>query len=158
MAKREIVTHSPEETIEHGRKIGAALKPPALILLSGDLGAGKTTLTKGIVHGLGAASEEEVTSPTFTLAHFYPLGRGTILHVDAYRLSGVREYRDLGLDDYLEDSIALIEWGEKIAADFSCHLMVEFQGDPSAPDLRVIAFSSGCPRWSPVIDALRSAC
>ena len=85
MASREIVTHSSEETIRFGREIGAGLKPPALILLSGELGAGKTTLTKGIVSGLGAAREDEVTSPTFTLVHKYEqrharLSRGPIPH------------------------------------------------------------------------------
>ncbi|MGA7029446.1 MAG: tRNA (adenosine(37)-N6)-threonylcarbamoyltransferase complex ATPase subunit type 1 TsaE, partial [Candidatus Acidiferrales bacterium] len=71
MTDREILTHSSEETIARGREIAARLKAPALILLSGDLGAGKTTLTKGIAAGLGAAREDDVTSPTFTLVHKY---------------------------------------------------------------------------------------
>ena len=138
----------------------AALLAPQLrsgdvVLLKGGLATGKTTFVKAVASALGAPAM--VTSPTFTLAHFYPFGHGTILHVDAYRLSSVLEYRDLGLDDYREDSVTLIEWGEKIADDFSCHLMVEFHCDPSAPDLRVIAFSSDCPRWSPVINALQAA-
>jgi tRNA threonylcarbamoyladenosine biosynthesis protein TsaE len=69
MTGRELVTSSAEETILRGREIGALLKPPVLVLLSGELGAGKTTLTKGIVGGLGAAEEDQVTSPTFTLVH-----------------------------------------------------------------------------------------
>ena len=71
VASDVFVTHSTEETIERGREIGKRLKPPVLILLSGELGTGKTTLTKGIVSGFGAAQEEEVTSPTFTLVHKY---------------------------------------------------------------------------------------
>ena len=81
----EFITHSSEETIARGREIGAALKPPVLILLSGDLGAGKTTLTKGIAGGMGAAREDDVTSPTFTLVHRYEgrcarLSRGSLPH------------------------------------------------------------------------------
>ena len=76
MRSREIVTHSPEETIALGREIGSRLKLPALILLSGDLGAGKTTLTKGLASGADAAEEDEVTSPTFTLVHKYDRGAG----------------------------------------------------------------------------------
>jgi len=150
-----IGTVSVADTRAVAGRLAALCAAGDVVLLVGELGAGKTAFVRGAAAALGV--RDQVTSPTFTLAHFYPFGHGTILHVDAYRLSGVLEYRDLGLDDYLEDSVTLIEWGEKIADDFSCHLMVEFQGDPSAPDLRVIAFSSGCPRWRPVIDALQAA-
>ena len=98
MARRQLETHSPEETIERGREIGAGLKPPVLILLSGELGAGKTTLTKGIASGLGAAEEDEVTSPTFTLVHQY--GRGPrVYHVDLYRVRDFEDLETLGLED-----------------------------------------------------------
>lgn len=115
MASREIVTHSTEETIAQGRAIGASLKPPALILLSGDLGAGKTTLTKGIVSGLEASSEEEVTSPTFTLVHKYS-GKNLVYHADLYRIDGVHDFETLGLEDvFSEQAVVIIEWSEKIA-------------------------------------------
>jgi tRNA threonylcarbamoyladenosine biosynthesis protein TsaE len=84
MAAREWVTHSAEDTIRTGRELGARLKAPALILLRGELGAGKTTLTKGIVSGLGAAREEDVTSPTFTLVHNYHNGV-RVYHIDCHR-------------------------------------------------------------------------
>lgn len=113
MAKREIETHSSEETIERGREIGAALKAPALILLSGDLGAGKTTLTKGIVSGLGAAREEDVTSPTFTLVHKYENGT-RVYHVDLYRVVSFQDFETLGLEDvFNEQAIVIVEWSEK---------------------------------------------
>ena len=113
MAKREIETHSSEETIERGRAIGAALKAPALILLSGDLGAGKTTLTKGIVSGLGAACEEDVTSPTFTLVHKYDKGM-PVYHVDLYRIVSFQDFETLGLEDVFgERAIVIVEWSEK---------------------------------------------
>ncbi len=135
--------------------LAAELRPSDVVLLKGGLATGKTTFVKAVASAMG--SPATVTSPTFTIAHFYPIGHGTILHIDAYRLTGIHEYRDLGLDDYLEDSVTMIEWGDKVADDFPCHLMVEFGCDSSAPDLRVIAFSSAHPRWEPVIDALQAA-
>ena len=113
MSSREIVTHSPEETIERGREIGARLKPPLLVLLSGDLGAGKTTLAKGIVSGTGAAREEEVTSPTFTLVHKYGQGK-CVYHADLYRVGDFHDLETLGLEDVLaERAIVIVEWPEK---------------------------------------------
>jgi tRNA threonylcarbamoyladenosine biosynthesis protein TsaE len=115
VAKREIVTHSSEETVEWGREFGGALKAPALLLLSGDLGAGKTTLTKGIVSGLGAAREEDVTSPTFTLVHKYENGT-RVYHVDLYRVVSFQDFETLGLEDvFSERAIVIVEWSEKFA-------------------------------------------
>jgi len=114
VASREIVTHSFEETIDWGRQIGAQLTPPVLILLSGDLGAGKTTLTKGIVSGLGAAAEEEVTSPTFTLVHKYG-HQASVYHVDLFRIDGPRDLETLGLEDlFAEPAVVVVEWAEKL--------------------------------------------
>ena len=114
MAKHEILTHSSEETIERGRSIGAQLKPPALILLWGDLGAGKTTLTKGIVAGMGAVEAQEVTSPTFTLVHKY--GReARVYHVDLYRITDFNDLETLGLEDVLaEPGVVLVEWPDRL--------------------------------------------
>lgn len=114
MASREIVTHSSDETIQFGRDLGARLKPPVLILLSGELGAGKTTLTKGIVSGAGAASEEEVTSPTFTLVHKYERG-ARVYHVDLYRIGDFHDLETLGLEDVLaEPGVVIVEWPDKL--------------------------------------------
>jgi len=110
-----MITRSSEETIERGREVGAALKAPALILLSGDLGAGKTTLTKGLVSGLGAAREEDVTSPTFTLVHKYQNGT-PVYHVDLYRVVSFPDFETLGLEDVFgEQAIVIVEWSEKFA-------------------------------------------
>ena len=107
-------THSAEETIAFGRTLAAKLAPPLLILLRGDLGAGKTTLVKGIAEGFGAASADDVTSPTFTLVHEYRGPRTTLYHIDLYRVDTDRELETLGLDDLVgPSSILLIEWGEK---------------------------------------------
>jgi tRNA threonylcarbamoyladenosine biosynthesis protein TsaE len=110
---RTFVTHSSQETIENGREIASQLKPPTLILLSGDLGAGKTTLTKGIASGLGAALEEEVTSPTFTLVHKYERD-GRVYHIDLYRIGDFHDLETLGLEDvFSEQAVVIIEWPEK---------------------------------------------
>ncbi len=109
-------TQSAEETIAFGRALAAKLTPPLLVLLRGDLGAGKTTLTKGIAEGLQAASADDVTSPTFTLVHEYRGPRATLYHIDLYRVDTARELETLGLDDLIgPTSILLIEWGEKFA-------------------------------------------
>jgi tRNA threonylcarbamoyladenosine biosynthesis protein TsaE len=98
--------------IELGRQLARDLPRPGVVLLIGNLGAGKTTLAKGIVAGLGATSEEEVSSPTFTLIHDYG---EDVFHIDLYRLGTVREVGSLGLDDLLDrpEAVVLIEWGER---------------------------------------------
>lgn len=107
-------THSAEETIAFGRALAAELAPPMLVLLRGDLGAGKTTLVKGIAEGFEAAAADDVTSPTFTLVHEYRGVRATLYHIDLYRVDTERELETLGLDDLIgPESILLIEWGEK---------------------------------------------
>jgi tRNA threonylcarbamoyladenosine biosynthesis protein TsaE len=114
VARQEYVTHSSEETIERGREIGRGLRRPTLILLSGELGAGKTTLTKGIVNGMGAAREEDVTSPTFTLVHKYE-GRALVYHVDLYRVAGFHDLETLGLEDlFAENAVVIVEWPERL--------------------------------------------
>jgi len=105
-------THVEEETIELGRRIAAMLLKRAVVLLIGNLGAGKTTLAKGIISGLGAAEPEDVTSPTFTLIHEY--GEGRAYHIDLYRLDRPEQVATLGLDEIFDrEAVVLIEWGER---------------------------------------------
>jgi tRNA threonylcarbamoyladenosine biosynthesis protein TsaE len=109
----EIVTHSAEETMRWGREFSARLKPPVLVLLYGDLGSGKTTLTKGIVSGLGAAKEEEVTSPTFTLVHVYGNAK-KVYHADLYRIESFHDFETLGLEDLFDQpGVVILEWSER---------------------------------------------
>jgi tRNA threonylcarbamoyladenosine biosynthesis protein TsaE len=111
---REFTTSSPEQTIVVGRELALLLTPPKLVILTGDLGAGKTTLIKGVAEGFQAASEEDVTSPTFTLIHEYRGPSATLYHIDLYRIDTPRELDTLALDDLMsENSVLLIEWGEK---------------------------------------------
>jgi tRNA threonylcarbamoyladenosine biosynthesis protein TsaE len=115
-------TESEEETIVLGEKLAAVLAPAAVVLLIGQLGAGKTTLAKGIVKGLGAARPDDVSSPTFTLIHeYHPLadargseGARTVYHIDLYRLDTVEQVATLGLDEIFDRrAVVLIEWGER---------------------------------------------
>ena len=116
MPTQEFVTHSAQETIALGRTLATLLTPPKIVLLRGDLGAGKTTLVKGIASAFQAASEEEVTSPTFTLVHEYRGQTASLFHIDLYRVDTSRQLETLGLDDLISaNSILLIEWGEKFA-------------------------------------------
>ncbi len=112
---QEIVTQSAEETIAFGRTLAELLAPPKLVLLRGDLGAGKTTLVKGIAAGFEAADEADVTSPTFTLVHEYRGPHANLYHIDLYRIDTPRELETLGLEDMRSEagSLLLIEWGEK---------------------------------------------
>jgi tRNA threonylcarbamoyladenosine biosynthesis protein TsaE len=137
VADREILTRSSEETIAQGREIGARLTPPVLILLSGDLGAGKTTLTKGIAAGLGAAREDDVTSPTFTLIHKYE-GSTRVYHVDLYRIEGLHDLETLGLEDiFAEQAVVIVEWPDrmKLRTDWP---IVRIQLEHVAEDTRKI--------------------
>ena len=109
----EIITHSAEETTNWGREFSKRLKPPVLVLLTGDLGTGKTTLTKGIVSGLGAADEDDVTSPTFTLVHVY--GKpAKVYHADLYRIESFHDFETVGMEDmFLTPAVVILEWSER---------------------------------------------
>jgi len=107
-------THSAEETTDLGRWLARHLKPGGIVLLRGDLGAGKTTMVKGIAEGFQAAAAGDVTSPTFTLIHEYRGPQVTLYHIDLYRIDTQRELDTLALDDLMDEKhILLIEWGEK---------------------------------------------
>ncbi len=111
-------TTSAEETQQLGRELARLIRAPQLVLLVGDLGAGKTTLAKGLIEGLGAARPDDVLSPTFSLIHEYE-GEPKVYHIDLYRLDTLPELDTLGLDDlWAENAVVLIEWGERFVAQF----------------------------------------
>jgi tRNA threonylcarbamoyladenosine biosynthesis protein TsaE len=132
-ALQEITTHSADETIVFGRTLTGLLAPPKLVLLRGDLGAGKTTLVKGIAAAFEAAAEEDVTSPTFTLVHEYRGPRANLFHIDLYRIDTQRELETLAVDDLRDEkSILLIEWGEKfprLLRDRDVEIVLEREGE-----------------------------
>jgi tRNA threonylcarbamoyladenosine biosynthesis protein TsaE len=110
-----IVTHSQTETEAVGRELAARLTAGSVVLLFGELGAGKTALVRGLAEGLGV-TPDEVSSPTFTLMQEYRGGRLPLIHVDLYRLDDPREIDDLGLDELGEGAVLAIEWVEKLPA------------------------------------------
>ena len=130
----EYSTHSAEETIALGRELAPKLRGLRMVVLRGDLGAGKTTLVKGIAEGLQAASQDDVTSPTFTLIHEYRGPEVTLYHVDLYRIETERELATLGLDELFasEGNLVVIEWGEKfprLVAECDAEIRIDRQGE-----------------------------
>jgi len=114
MRSKELVSNSPEETIELGLKIGSQLRGGEVVAICGALGSGKTHLIKGIAAGAGAAEVGKVTSPTFIIVKEYT-GRLDVYHIDAYRLDSIAEFEMIGFDDYCRpESVVLIEWADKI--------------------------------------------
>jgi tRNA threonylcarbamoyladenosine biosynthesis protein TsaE len=140
-------THSAEETVELGRKLAAELKPGNVVLLRGDLGAGKTTLVKGIAEGFSAAKADRVTSPTFTLIHEYRGPKVSLYHIDLYRIDTQRELDTLALDDLMDaGSILLIEWGDKFerfARERDVEIAIENEGEDQRTV--VVTFRSSHP-------------
>lgn len=143
-------TESEEETIALGREIARSLPRSCVVLLIGNLGAGKTTLAKGIVEGLGAASVEDVASPTFTLIHEYS---GNVYHVDLYRLDNAGQVAALGLEELLEgEAVTLVEWGERfpeMMPDKRVEIRIARTGDDTR-EFRVDWLGlTPCPRTTP---------
>lgn len=140
-----VVLASAESTRDFGRRLGAALRAGDLVVLTGDLGAGKTTLTQGIGDGLGVRGP--VTSPTFVIARVHPslVGGPALVHVDAYRLGSALELEDLDLDADLEASVVVVEWGQGLVEQLSTdRLEVTLTGQ----DVRLATVAGVGPRWS----------
>ena len=115
MREKRFRTRSVEGTLALGQTLAEILKPPMLVILRGEVGAGKTTLVKGIAAALGAAVEEDVTSPTFTLVHEYVNDKVHLFHLDLYRLETEEQIAVLGLEEMLAEpnALVLVEWGER---------------------------------------------
>ena len=143
-----------EETARVAGALAPLLRPGDSILLTGPLAGGKTAFVQELVAALG--SKAEVTSPTFTIAQFYPMLAGTFLHIDAYRLSSVAEFRDLALEVYIAESITAVEWGDIVEHDFPDALAIDFEFVENEDDWRRLTFSAKAERWQPVIESLRT--
>ncbi len=143
---------------EGTRAVAVALAPLLQsgdsLLLKGPLASGKTAFVQELVAALG--SKAEVTSPTFTIAQFYPIPAGTFLHIDAYRLSSVAEFRDLALEDFVAESITAVEWGDIVEQDFSNALSINFEFVENEDNSRKLTFSATVERWAPVLVALKN--
>lgn len=134
-----IISKSVEETRALGRRIAGRLQPGDVLLLEGDLGAGKSELARGIAGGLGV--EETITSPTFTILNMYESGRLPLYHFDWYRLESSEELYELGMDEYLGgNGVALVEWPERCPdAIPDCCLRIQLQ--PCGEDVRAVTLT-----------------
>jgi tRNA threonylcarbamoyladenosine biosynthesis protein TsaE len=141
---RSITTRSADETRQAGATLGATLRPGDLVILVGDLGAGKTTFVKGVAEALGVS--EPVTSPTFTIVQEYE-GRVPLAHVDVYRLERVQELHDLGFDELLEGRVVVVEWGDTVEAALPPDLL-EVRITADGDDVRVIELATRGRAWA----------
>jgi tRNA threonylcarbamoyladenosine biosynthesis protein TsaE len=152
-------TRTAEDTVALGDALGPLLRVHDVLALSGDLGAGKTTLVRGIAHGLGA--QEHVASPTFTLVREYVSGRIPVAHVDIYRLDRVQDVVDLALDE-LEDGrcVLIVEWGdaiEELLPDDLLQIQMTVNDVPGEDETRTIAIRPRGPSWDERSDELTAA-
>jgi len=136
-----ITTHSEEETAAVGHDLASSLKAGDVVLLYGDLGAGKTALVRGLAEGLGV-DRDEVSSPTFTLIQEYRGGRLPLFHVDLYRIEDPREFDELGLDEIAEDGVLAIEWADKLAARLQPSRYVAVRIEHAGENARTVTVES----------------
>lgn len=122
---RDEISHSPAETEAFGERFGKRLRVGDMVLLTGELGAGKTTFVRGVARGIASASP--VASPTFQLVRVYP-GRLQLAHIDLYRIETPSELRDLGLDELLERGAVVVEWGDRLEAPTAALIELEHLG------------------------------
>jgi tRNA threonylcarbamoyladenosine biosynthesis protein TsaE len=152
--KFSVICETEKDTAFVAAAIAPLLQPGDAIMLKGSLAGGKTFFVKALISALG--SEAEVTSPTFTLAHFYPTHAGMFLHMDAYRLSSIAEFRALGLQDFTAESITAVEWGNKVERDFPDSLSIEFEFVNGGEACRKLTIYSFAERWRSSLPKLRS--
>lgn len=151
-ATLKISVNSPEQMGELGRRLAKLLRPGDLVMLTGELGAGKTTLTRGLGEGLGVRGA--VTSPTFVIARVHPpLGDGpALVHVDAYRLGGgLDEMQDLDLDVSLPESVIVVEWGDGKVEELSedrLHVVIDRAVGDTTDDGREVTLTGLGERWA----------
>lgn len=145
-ASRILRSRSEEETRSIGLKLGERLQPPRVVLLSGELGAGKTVLTQAMAAGLEVEDLSLVRSPSFTLINEYPSSRGRVYHVDLYRLEGADDFHSIGLEEILDrEAVVIIEWGEKLDLPVHDPVRVRILVDPVS-DERLLEIDFGLER------------
>jgi tRNA threonylcarbamoyladenosine biosynthesis protein TsaE len=149
-----VICRSREETRNVAAALAPLLRPGDAMMLKGPLASGKTAFVQELVAALG--SKAEVTSPTFTIAQFYQIPSGTFLHIDAYRLSSVAEFRDLALEDFVAESITAVEWGDIVEQDFPDALSIDFEFIEHEDSSRKLKFSATAEKWQSVLAALKN--
>ena len=137
-ANQVLRSSSEEETRSIGLRLGETLQPPRVVLLTGELGAGKTVLTQAMAAGMEVEDPSLVRSPSFTLINEYPSARGRIYHVDLYRLEGADDFHSIGLEEILErEAVVIIEWGEKLDLPVNDPVRVRILVDPVSDERRL---------------------
>ena len=154
MSGFSVTCRGREETRAVAAALAPVLRPGDAMMLKGPLASGKTAFVQELVAALG--SKAEVTSPTFTIAQFYPLLSGTFLHIDAYRLSSVAEFRDLALEDFVAESITAVEWGDIVEQDFPNALSIDFEFVANEDNSRKLTFSAAAEKWETVLSSLKN--
>jgi tRNA threonylcarbamoyladenosine biosynthesis protein TsaE len=142
-------------TTEFAGQLAEALKPGDVLLLNGDLAAGKTSFVAMMCRRLGVA--EAATSPTYVISNLYNARAFDIFHIDAYRLGGVEDFHHLGLEEYFAEVVTFIEWGERVAEAFDHPLILSITVPEGATEARVFHLMSDDSRWQPVLEHLASA-
>ena len=138
----QITTHSADETQALGQRLAKRILPGDVIAYFGDLGAGKTALTRGIAQGLGVT--DLVTSPTYTIVNEYLTGRIPLFHFDMYRLGSSDELFDIGWEDYLaRGGVCAVEWSENVEDALRDAIHITIEKDPLEPDTRRITIEGG---------------
>jgi len=148
-----VLSGREEDTHRIAATVASRLRLADTLILTGDLACGKTYFVTGLAAALG--STDTVTSPTYALVHTYKTIEGDLMHIDAYRLSGIREFRDLGLEEYLVDSFVAIEWGDKVAAIFDDYLSIAFHLFDADINHRLLTFTCSGERWNNEIAKLK---
>ena len=149
-----VTCRSREETAGVAAALAPLLRVGDAMMLKGPLASGKTAFVQELVAALG--SKAEVTSPTFTLANFYQTPPGTFLHIDAYRISSVAEFRDLALEDFVSESITAVEWGNIVEQDFPNALSIDFEFVENEDSSRKLTFSAAAEKWQTVLASLKN--
>ena len=156
----DLRSDSVATTHEIAGVIAGLVRPRDIIVLAGDMGAGKTAFTVGFTRALGVSEDDQVSSPTFTLVHSYNSGRIPVLHADLYRLNSMAEVADLGLREQVDlGAVALVEWGDVALDVIGDSLTVELSHDDDDDDARDIVISveghGWDTRWNKLRDSLR---
>jgi len=146
-----IISEGEDFTKEIARKVSGLFHTGDIIILDGDLGAGKTCFVKGFTESFH--SEDPVSSPTFSIANFYRTNTSEILHIDLYRISNIDEFNDLGLYDYFEQSIVMIEWGKKISEHLEEYFLISFE--ITDDNTRTLSFTSKGEKYDSIITGLK---
>ena len=152
---QEIICRSEEETKEFGKKLAGILKQGDIVILTGELGAGKTKFTEGFLSYYNL--QDEISSPTFNIVNEYKTSFSTIYHFDVYRLFDINEFYEIGGEEYFDKGICLIEWGEQIEDALPLELIkVVFEKNDKNDASRILSFEAVGKKYETILDKLQS--